>query len=136
MALDKKGGILIPRKSVVESINCIQDELDLVDIWRIKYPDKKSFTWSQNSPAIFCRLDYWMISNNLHDFVTSTDIIPAIKTDHAAICIELTNDENSIRGLGHWKMNATLLDDNEFVKDVTTRIPIWLTEGRNELSDN
>ena len=36
IAIDKKGGILIPRKSVITSINCIQDELDLVDIWRIK----------------------------------------------------------------------------------------------------
>ena len=30
--LDKKGGIMIPRKSVVPSIGCIQSELDLVDI--------------------------------------------------------------------------------------------------------
>ena len=50
---DKKGGILTPRKSVVASINHMQDELDLVDIWRIKNPDTKSFTWSQNSPLIF-----------------------------------------------------------------------------------
>ena len=32
IALDKKGGILIPRKSVITSINCIQDELDLQSI--------------------------------------------------------------------------------------------------------
>ena len=35
IASDKKGGILIPRKSVVASNNCSQDEWDLVDIWRI-----------------------------------------------------------------------------------------------------
>ena len=36
--LDKNGGIMIPRKSVVASIGCIQSELDLVDIWRVKNP--------------------------------------------------------------------------------------------------
>ena len=46
--LDKKGGILIPRKSVVTTIDSLQEELDLVDIWRIKNPAKRSFTWSQN----------------------------------------------------------------------------------------
>ena len=51
--LDKKGGILIPRKSVVASINYIQEELDLVDIWRIENPDTKSFTRSQNSLLFF-----------------------------------------------------------------------------------
>ena len=51
--LDKKGGIFTPRKSVVKTIESLQDELDLVDIWRIKNPTKKSFTWGQNSPMSY-----------------------------------------------------------------------------------
>ena len=47
---DKKGGIMIPRKSVVASIGCIQSELDFVGIWRVKSPSIKSYTWSQKSP--------------------------------------------------------------------------------------
>ena len=62
--LDKKGGIMIPRKSVAASIGCIQSEVDLVDIWRIKNPSTKSYTWSQNSPNIFCRLDYLFRDND------------------------------------------------------------------------
>ena len=56
--LDKRGGITIPRKSVVNSIECLQRELDLVDIWRVKNPQTKSYTWSQKSPVILCRLDF------------------------------------------------------------------------------
>ena len=63
--IDKKGGILTERKSVISCIDCLKSELDLVDIWRIKNSDTKSFTWSKKSPRIFCRLDYWLISNNL-----------------------------------------------------------------------
>ena len=94
--LDKKGGILTPRKSVVKTIESLQGELDLVDIWRIKNPAKKSFTWGQNSPMVFCRLDYWLISNSLYDSVTGTDIVPAIKTDHSAILLEFCNNVNDI----------------------------------------
>ena len=65
--LDKKGGIMTPRKSVINFMNDVQSQLDLVDIWRVKNPQTKSFTWSERSPPIFCRLDYWLISNNLHD---------------------------------------------------------------------
>ena len=57
-SIDKKGGILNPRKSVVSTIGNLQEELVLVDISRVKNPEKKSFTWSQNSHMIFCRLDY------------------------------------------------------------------------------
>ena len=42
--LDKRGAIMIPRKSVVNSIECLQSELDLVDIWRVKNPQTKSYT--------------------------------------------------------------------------------------------
>ena len=49
---DKRGGIMMPRKSAVNSIECLQSEVDLVDIWRVKNPQTKSFTWSQKSPVI------------------------------------------------------------------------------------
>ena len=134
--LDKKGGILLPRKSVVATIDCLCGDLDLVDIWRVKNPSTKSYTWNQNSPMILCRLDYWLISNNLHDLVTTTDIIPAIKTDHAAISIEFSISKKHIKSPGHWKMNCSLLDDEDYVREVTAKIPIWLTKGQNELTDN
>ena len=82
------GGVMVPRWKVIENIQCLQNELDLVDIWRSKNPPTKSFTWSQSSPQVFCRLDYWLMSNNLPDFVESTDNTP-IKTDHAAIELDL-----------------------------------------------
>ena len=68
-SLDKKVGFLSPRRAVVERILCMQSELDLIDIWRIRNPSIKSYTWSQKSPCVFCRLDYWLVSNNLQDFV-------------------------------------------------------------------
>ena len=60
--LDKQGGIIMTRKKIVERIEEIQMTFNLHDIWRVKNPKKKSFTWSQKSPFIFCRLDYWLIS--------------------------------------------------------------------------
>ena len=39
-----------------------------------------------------------MISNNLQDFVNTTDIIPAIKTDHAAIELNLTEFQSKLKG--------------------------------------
>ena len=53
-AIDKKGGTLNERKSVISCIkNCLQNELDSVDIWRIKNPGISSVTWSQKSSRVF-----------------------------------------------------------------------------------
>ena len=132
--LDKRGGLLILRKSVVTTIENLQEELDLVDIWRVKNPERESFTWSQNSPMILCRLDYWLISNTLHDLVKITDIIPSIKTDHAAISLELVNDSKDIKRPGLWKMNCSILNDEDY-NNITEKIPNWLAEGRKDFSD-
>jgi len=57
-AIDKKGGKLNERKSVISCIrDRLQNELDLDERWRIKNPGISSFTWSQKSPRIFCRLN-------------------------------------------------------------------------------
>ena len=133
-ALDKKGGVLTPRRAVISCIGCLQNELDLIDIWRIKNPGVKSFTWSQQHQKIFCRLDYWLISNNLHDCVKSVKIIPAIKTDHSAICLELSFLDEGVPGPGYWKMNCSLLDDDDYVEAISKMIPAWVEEGRRELS--
>ena len=133
--LDKRGGILIPRKMVIDNIECLQSKLDLVDIWRIKNPQLKSYTWSQKSPEVFCRLDYWLISNNLQDFVKSTDIIPAIKTDHAAIDLVIADIESNVKGPGFWKMNVSLLEDEEYINELKSNMVEWKTTGKNELSD-
>ena len=59
-SLDKMGGLLTTRKKIVDQIENIQNVFNVHDVWRIKHPNQKSFTWSQKSPFIFCRLDYWL----------------------------------------------------------------------------
>ena len=54
---DKKGGILIPRQHLINSIENIQSEFSLHDIWPIKNPITLSFTWSKSSPFVYCKLD-------------------------------------------------------------------------------
>ena len=97
--VDKRGGSLIPRQSVISTIEQLQSELDLHDIWRIKNPTIRSFTWSQSNPLVFSRLDYWLISNSLSD-VYNVDMISAIKTDHSAITIEFQDVDDKVKGPG------------------------------------
>ena len=134
--LDKKGGASTKRKSVISCVDDFKSKLDLVDIWRSKNPDAKSFTWSQKSSPVFCRLDYWLISNNLSDFVELTEIIPAVRTDHDAISLELGKLENELKGPGNWKMNCSLLDDEDYEEDIARMIPLWIAEGQKEFTDN
>ncbi|KAL9961456.1 hypothetical protein ACROYT_G030398 [Oculina patagonica] len=132
--LDKKGGILIPRQHVINSIENIQNEFSLHDIWRIKNPNTCSFTWSKSHPFIFCRLDYWLISDKLNDLVTHVDIQASIKTDHSSIILELEDIKDSQRGPGFWKLNTSLLARPDYVEMISKELPNWLEDAR-DLSD-
>ena len=128
--MDKRGGNLDPKKKVITSIIEIMNEFDLQDIWRVKNPYKKSYTWSQKNPRIFCRLDYWLTSSKIHDNLKNTDIIPAIRTDHSAITTEIILPEETRRGPNYWKFNNLLLSDPEFVKQVKENLrEKWINES-------
>ena len=66
----------------------------------------------------------------------SSDIIPAPRTDHDAVWLEIGELENELKGPGYWKMNCSMLNDEEYVNNVTEMLPVWTAEGRKELSDS
>ena len=126
---------MVPRKKVIDNTQCLQNELDLIDIWRIKTFQTKSYTWSQSSPQVFCRLDHWLIPNNLQDFVELTEITPSIKTDDAAIELVLKDSHQSVKSPGYWKMNVSLLQDENYLNEMRNNFPEWKTTSTNKLSD-
>ena len=102
--LDCSGGN--PTKK--DSVNCIQDmclNFDLVDIWRVRNPQCKRFTWRQKSPVIQRRLDYWLLSDSYQEEVNNVDKILSINLDHSAIVLHLNSIEE--QRLAHLIGNLT-----------------------------
>ena len=89
-------------------------------------------TFGELKPAIFCRLDYWLISNNLCDYIQSTSIIPALKTDHAAIDLCVSDIGDEVKGPGMWKLNLSLVEDEDYLKDLEQNLPKWKQEGEEQ----
>ena len=87
--LDKKRGcdnsLNTQKEKVIAELKSTMQTNTLQDIWRIKNPFVKRFTWRQTKPLIQCRLDFWLTSEILHNEIESVDITPAYKTDHSAI---------------------------------------------------
>ena len=129
-AVVKRGGNIFPRRSVIAAIEHLQSELDVHDIWRIKNPTTRSYTWSQSEPLIFSRLDYWLTSNSLSDNVSSVYIIPSIKRDHSIIEFQDLGDK--AKGHGIWKFNCSLLSDNLYVEHISKFSNPYLETGRKK----
>ena len=116
--LDKKGGKQEQYTNYNNIIHSMCNELNLVDIWRIRNPIAKIFTRRENSKSglIQSRLDYLLISNSLSYLITDTEIKPGLLSDHSIVNIILELAGTGRRGRGYWKFNNDLLTDLEYIE--------------------
>ena len=114
--IDKKGGTSKPNSKYTDLLLEFIEELNLVDIWRIRNENKKQFTFRQKTKygLVQCRLDYFLISRQLEYFIDSAIIEPSIKTDHSLVKLKVKINTEQDRGRGIWKFNSNLLLDNTY----------------------
>ena len=117
-SLDKSGGRDI-EDSVTEEMKLLLSDLELVDIWRLKNPNTKRYTYRQRKPLIQSRLDYFMVSSDVMDMTDQTQILASYCSDHSCVSLKLMCTPEEIRGPGFWKFNSTLLEDSDFVKSLS-----------------
>ena len=63
------------------------------------------------------RLYFLFISAPLQQTVDSCRIIPAILSDHSAVVLKIIQN-NSEKGVGFWKLNTSLLENNDYVQTI------------------
>ena len=76
----------LKKKSLAKLIE-IKESLYLCNIWRIRNPSVKHFTFWQNHVSDFIerQLDFFKISNILQEFVIKTDVLASFCTDRLPI---------------------------------------------------
>lgn len=82
---DKMGGIPTNHSKSVQKIKEICSNLDLIDIWRDLYPEERRFTRRRRKPEVHCRLEFFLISQEITTNVSNVDILPGYMTDHSMI---------------------------------------------------
>ena len=83
--LDSDGGSPKPKYSSISAVAQLQNSRDLIDIWRLRFPHTRRYTFRQPNPFLQRRLDYFFISDFLQDHTKHVDIIPAVNTDHSLL---------------------------------------------------
>jgi hypothetical protein len=107
---------------------------NMSDIWRIKNPNTRKYTWTSNTkPEIMCRLDFFLMSDSLQGQYNEADIIPGYMSDHSCTTLVL-NTPDPDRGKGFWKYNSTLAENKDFKNQIrnTVHETIQDNEGTDE----
>lgn len=116
--LDKKNGNQDTHKRSRQKLNTIIENNELSDIWRMKHPNSKQFTWHSNTkPTIFCRLDYFLASTNILNNIIKCNITTGIRSDHSLVNMQV-DFANKKRGPGYFKLNNSIILDEKYQTDI------------------
>ena len=109
-ALDKFGGNV----SIHHEYDLFKRGFDLLDVWRKLHPRERKFTWFNSNLSITSRLDKFLISNDLFSLASKCKISPCPLSDHDFVSLVFEIPDSIKRGPGTWKLNNSLLDENNF----------------------
>ena len=113
----------------------IKQKLDLCDVWRIRTPDSRRFTYHSKSPCLQCRLDYLFISDSIQEDVNQIYILASLNSNHSPVYLTFSEGNETSRSPSYWKSNNSLHDDKHFVTSLTERINYTIDNELNTIED-
>ena len=100
---------ILKKKSWTKLIE-IKETLDLRDIWRIRNPKSKCFTFHQNH-----------VSGHFQETVIRIDVLASFCSDHSPIIFTISFESNNRRKVP-WKFNKSLLPNDECINKLRNHI--------------
>ena len=92
----------------------LKENLDLKNVFREIYPEKKRYSWRKKTPVKQARLDFFLLSEFLIPPTVSVEYENSYRSDHSPVLLSLKIN-NSVKGTGFWKFNNSLLTDKEYI---------------------
>ena len=113
---DRVSGALDKSSSALTKL---KNDLNLLDVWRHCNPTEKGFTYvDPTRNGHNSRIDLWLVPKLISNKIKSCTIVQAPAPDHKAVVLEVHTTERK-RGPGYWKMNNSILNDEEYKKGIT-----------------
>ena len=132
--LDASGGnpnSSLKLNSIAEFLK-IKQKYDLCDIFRIRNPRKKRFTYFRKTPRISRRLDLFLVSNTAQDVIENCMVLTSLQSDHSPVLVKFNPSRSTLKkGPSYWKFNNSLLGNEIYCNELKQNIDIL----KNELHD-
>lgn len=69
-------------------------------------------------------------TNSIQEYINTTDILPALSTDHSPVLISFCLENIEEKSAGFWKFNSSLLFDDQF----TSILEAFIKETKTKLN--
>ena len=115
-----------------QTLNDTIDQLDLIDIYRTFHPKTINFTFFSSAHGTFSRIDHILGHKSSLGRFKKIEIIPIIFSDHNEVRLDFNFREKKILNPNIWRLNNTLLNNQQIKDEIKKEINICIEMNENE----
>ena len=108
------------------------NKMDLIDIYRTFHPKTTEYTFFSSAHATFSRRDHILGHKSSLGKFKKIEIISCIFSDHNAMRLNINYRKRSVKNTNIWRLNNTLLNNQEITEEIKEEIQKYLEANDNE----
>ena len=115
-----------------QALNDTIDQIDLIDIYKTFLPKTTDHTFFSSAHGTFSRIDHILGHKSSLSKFRKIEIISSIFSNHNAIRLEINYREKNVKNTNTWRLNNTLLNNQEITEEIKEEIKQYLETNDNE----
>ena len=125
-AIDRRSSsTVLPRYDSSDLLLSIFERSRLIDIWRYLHPTQRSYSFTSAANSSASRIDIIGTPLRFTPSVRSCDILFCPHSDHSLVSLEVDIPDLPERGPSYWKLNVSVLSDEEYFKEISAFWRCW-----------
>ena len=108
------------------------NKVDLIDIYRTFHPETTQYTFFSSANGTFSRIDHILGHKSSLGKFKKIEIVSSIFSNHNAMRLDTNYRKKSIRNTNTWRLNNTLLNNQEITEEIKEEIKKQLETNDNE----
>ena len=115
-----------------QTLNDTIGQSHLIDIYRTFHPKTMNFTFFSSTHGTFPWIDHTLGHKSSLGKFKKIEIIPSVFSDHDAIRLDLNYRRKNIKNSNIWRLNNTLLKNQQITEEIKKEIKICIETNENE----
>ena len=116
----------------IQALNDTIDQRDLIDIYRTFHPKTLDYIFFSSAHGTFSRVDHILGHKSSLGKFKKIEIISSIFSDYNTMRSEINYREENVKNTNTWRLNNTLLNNQEITAEIKEEIKKYLEANDNE----
>ena len=115
-----------------QALNDILNKMNLIDVYRPFHPKTTEYTFFSSAHGTFSRTDHILGHKTSLGKFKKIEIISNIFSNHNAMRLDINYREKSVKNTNTWRLNNTLINNQEITEEIKEEIRKYLETNDNE----